>query len=388
MRLQLILPHVVPEEIHAPTVCPYKGCGGRRFQLHQVVEKPLRDTRYPTVEAQRHECLRCGRTFRVYPRGVSRAQTSLRVKGLAVLLYLLGLSYGAVSLALEALGVYLCKSRVYDAVQAAAARVPGLKREQVFGGLQTPALGSDLTSVKVNGQWLTLGLTVDDISGLVLTIDDLDGEDAETLQKWMEPIAAAVGAQILVTDDADALKSVAEELGLDQQVCKSHVKRNTEALIETLQPEAVRDADGSLAAIGVAPEQAATDLKRLGEMIRMRRPQNVDELGEMHLRYMGASPPGAGEKASVAYRLRLLFLDRWNLWPRLTRYRTWQGPHGETIDGTNNDSERAIGWWIKERYRTMRGYKRRKSAVNVSRLLAWCGNHLNRGGADLSSLVA
>lgn len=57
------------------------------------------------------------------------------------------------------------------------------------------------------------------------------------------------------------------------------------------------------------------------------------------------------------------------------------------LDGTNNSSERTIGWWIKERYRTMRGYKRRKSAVNVSRLLAWCGNHWNCGGADLSLLL-
>ena len=103
---------------------------------------------------------------------------------------------------------------------------------------------------------------------------------------------------------------------------------------------------------------------------------------------IAASPPRAGEKATTAYRLRLLFLDRWNLWPRLTKYRTWQGPDGETLDGTNNGSERAIGWWIKERYRTMRGYKRPKSAVNVSRLLAWCGNHLNTGGADLSLLLA
>ena len=388
MRLKMILPEVVPTEIRRPLLCPYKGCGGRHFRLHQVVEKPLRDTRYPEVEAHRCECLRCGRTFRVYPRGVTRAQISLRVKGLGVLLYLLGLSYGAVSLALEALGVYMCKSGVYDAVQAVAERVPGLKREQVFEGLKTPALGGDLTSVKVNGQWLTLGLTVDDISGLVLTIDELAGEDAETLKEWLAPIAEAVGAQIVVTDDADALKTVVDELGLDQQVCKGHVKRNTESLIETLQLEATSDADGSLAVIGVTSEQAVADLRRLGELIRTRRPQDVDELAEMHLRYIGASPPGAGEKASVAYRLRLLFLDRWNLWPRLTRYRTWQGPHGETIDGTNNDSERAIGWWIKERYRTMRGYKRTKSAVNVSRLLAWCGNHLNRGGADLSLLVA
>lgn len=388
MRLKLILPRVVATEIQPPMQCPYPGCGGQRFRFHQAVRKPLRDTRYLEVEAHRYQCLRCGRTWRVYPKGVTGAQTSLRVKGLAVLLYLLGLSYGAVSLALDALGVYLCKSGVYDAVQAVAERVPGLKRTQVFAGVQTPALGGDLTSVKVNGQWLTLGLTVDDLSGLVLTVDDLAGEDAQTLREWIEPIAEAVGAQILVTDDADALKMVADALGLEQQVCKGHVKRNTQALIDSLLPEATIDADGSLAASGVTVEQAVADLRRLGELICTRRPEDVDALADMHLRYVGGCAPEAGQKATVAYRLRLLFLDRWNLWSRLTRYRSWRGPHGETLDGTNNGAERAIGWWVKERYRTMRGYKRVKSAVNVSRLLAWCGNHLNRGGADLSSLVA
>ena len=39
-----------------------------------------------------------------------------------------------------------------------------------------------------------------------------------------------------------------------------------------------------------------------------------------------------------------------------TQHHTWKGPKGETLDGTNNACERAIGWWIKERYRTMRGY--------------------------------
>jgi hypothetical protein len=304
------------------------------------------------------------------------------------MLYLLGLSYGAVSLALEALGVYMCKSRVYDTVQAVAERVPGLKQSQVFAGLKTPALGGDLTSVKVNGEWLTLGLTVDDLSGMVLSIDDLSGEDAKTLQEWLGPIAAAVEAKILVTDDADAFKRAADELDLDQQVCKGHVQRNTEALVESLQSEAKEDADGSLSPIGITPARAVADLKRLDELARTRRPEDEEKLAELHWRYIDASPPGAGQKASVAYRLRMLFLDRWNLWSRLTRYRHWRGPNGETIDGTNNGSERAIGWWVKERYRTMRGYKRKKSTVNVSRLLAWCGNHLDRGGADLSLLLS
>ena len=351
------------------------------------MDKPLKDTGYGVVTAHRYRCLRCQRTFRVYPQGVTRAQTSQRVTGLAVMLYLLGLSYGATSLALEALGVYMSKTSVYEAVQAAAEKVPGLKRDEVFAGLRTPALGGDLTSVKCRGEWLPLGLAVDDTTGLVLTVDELSAGDAETLKKWLEPIAEAVDANLLVSDDADAFKTVANELGLEHQVCKSHVKRNTEVLIDNLESLAGSDQDGSLATIGVTPEQTLKDLKRLGELILSRQPEEENELEEMHHRYTEAVPPGRGEKATVAYRLRLMYLDRWNLWRPLTRYRTWQGPKGETVDGTNNGCERAIGWWIKERYRTMRGYKRPKSAVNVSRLLAWCGNHLNKGGADLALLI-
>jgi len=386
MRLHLVLPRVEPTNVKAPTVCP--ACGGRHLRLHQEVEKPLRDTVYLRVTAFRYGCLKCGGTHRVYPVGVSRCHSSKRVKGLAILLYLLGLSYGAVSLTLDALGVYLCKSRVYDTVQDAARRVPGMKQQKIFTGVRTPVLGGDVTSVKCSGRWLQLGLTVDDTGGLVLTVDGLDGEDAQTLEAWIAPIAAQVEAELLVTDDADGFKKVADNVGLKHQVCKSHVKRNTDALIETLKPLAEADKDGSLAANGVSPQQAVADLERLGELIRSRQPQQEDELGMMHQRYIAARPPGENEQASVAYRLRLLFLDRWTLWRRLTRYRTWQGPAGETIDGTNNNSERAIGWWIKERYRTMRGYKRAESAVNVSRLLAWCGNQLNSGGADLDSLIA
>ena len=388
MRLQLILPQVKPMEFKEPTVCAHKGCQGRYFEHHQEVDKPLKDTMYGAVSAHRYRCLRCKRTFRVYPQGVTQAQTSQRVKGLAVMLYLLGLSYGAVSLALEALGVYMCKSSVYEAVQAAAEKVPGLKRNEVFAGLRTSALGGDLTSVKCNGEWLHLGLAVDDMTGLVLTVDELSAEDAEALKEWLEPIAQAVEAELLVSDDADAFKTVADELGLEHQVCKSHVKRNTETLADNLASLAGSDAGGSLAAIGIRPEQALKDLKRLGELILSRQPEEEDELGEMHQRYIEAKPPVQGEKATVAYRLRLLFLDRWSIWRRLTRYRIWKDAKGETVDGTNNGCERAIGWWVKERYRTMRGYKRPKSAVNVSRLLAWCGNHLERGGADLALLIA
>ena len=93
--------------------------------------------------------------------------------------------------------------------------------------------------------WLHLGISVDAITGLTLTIDGLEAEDAKTLKEWMEPIAKSVGAEVLVTDDADALKTVADGLELKHQVCKSHVGRNTQDLIDELCPKAANDEDGS-----------------------------------------------------------------------------------------------------------------------------------------------
>jgi hypothetical protein len=59
-----------------------------------------------------------------------------------------------------------------------------------------------------------------------------------------------------------AQKTAADELGLLHQVCKSHVKRNTEALIDDLRPLVAKDNDGSLQAIGVEPAQALADASR------------------------------------------------------------------------------------------------------------------------------
>ena len=164
-----------------------------------------------------------------------------------------------------------------------------------------------------------------------------------------------------------------------------------------------KDADGSLEAIGVKPEQAVADCEELlprgvgghgtARLVREREPGlEAEELLEaIHRRYIAASPPKRNGEEKVdmtlAYRLRLFSLDRWNLWPRLTFYRGWQDEDGERLDGTNNATERAIGWWVKERYRTMRGYKREQSVRNVSRLIAWAGSQLNTGGANLAAVI-
>ncbi len=394
MRLKLILPPVDPTRFPDPDRCPQAGCGGRHFQLHQAVPKPVRDTQVAQTTAGRYRCVRCRHTFRVYPPGVSHRHTSARLRGVAVMLYVLGLSYGAVALVLDALGHPLSKTAVYYAVQAAGERVPGLRRDGVrapVGQVFVAALGADLTSVKCAGQWLTVGVAVDAVHGLALTVDVLENGEAATLTAWIGELAAVVGATVLVTDDADGFKTAADQTGLDQQVCVAHVARNTGAWVARLTPALARDADGSLAAIGVSPTQALTDLHTIQTLIDSREPDPaaVTTLRSIHVRYAAAATPrqAGTETASLAYRLRLFSLDRWNLWRRLIRYRTWEGPDGEVLDGTNNATERAIGWWVKERYRPMRGYKRPQSIRNVSRLIAWAGNQLDGPGADLAVVI-
>ena len=388
MRLNLILPKVEPNAFEYPKKCPRKGCPGMRFIPRQEVSKKIVDVKHPEVTAWRCECRKCGHVFRVYPKGVSQKQISKRVNGMAVMLYILGLSYGAVEIVLNSLGKGIGKTSVFRAVQAVAEQVPGLKREKLLGGYQTKAVGVDVTSVRCKGQWVTVGIAVDAVNGMVLSIDHLPGEDAEQLQAWLEPILDAVDADVVVSDDADAFKIVADETGRSQQVCKSHVGRNTEALVAELSALISAGQDHSLDAIGISPEQALTDLASLKEMIHTRRPEDQSCLEEIYLRYAQARKPGKGKKYDVAYRMRNLFMDRWNLWPRLTFYRTWKDEYGnEILDGTNNHCERAIGWWIKERYRSMRGYKQEQSALGISRLIAFAGNNLAHG-LPLADLMA
>ncbi len=78
-------------------------------------------------------------------------------------------------------------------MQATAQAVPELKRKQIVEGYRTPALRGDLTSVRCKGKWLPLGVIVDPLQGWVLSIDQLDGEEAQTLWAWIAPIADQAG---------------------------------------------------------------------------------------------------------------------------------------------------------------------------------------------------
>ncbi len=203
-RLSLTLPQMDVQKPAVPTRCPYDDCQSTNLRLHQEVVKPLRDTRYQQVIAYRYQCMTCKRTFRVYPPGVNSAPTSQRVKELGITLYMLGLSYRAASHILEAAGVYLCASCIYSAVKTALNERPELRRQHIFEMVKTFSQ-TNTTKVRYHGRWLPLSLSVDGSGDnsydMMLTLDDLTDEDAESLQTSIAPLA-----QVRVETVSDSVK--------------------------------------------------------------------------------------------------------------------------------------------------------------------------------------
>ena len=234
MHISVRLPKLEPNAIQPPTRCPLKypktrrRCTGTRFKMHQAhCRKPVRDLRHTQVIAQRYRCLKCQRTFRVYPEGVSQDQLAASLKALSVLLYMLGISYQGVADLLESLLHPVCKTTVYHNVQAAGKKVRQLRRawrQQHTGKMQV--LGIDFTHHMQRARSNCGRVASAVLKGETMDIELVEAEASVRVLQWIRAIAAQIGAEIVVTDDADALKTVADELGCQQQICRAHVNRN------------------------------------------------------------------------------------------------------------------------------------------------------------------
>jgi transposase-like protein len=307
-----------------------------------------------------------------------------------VLLSVLGLSYQGVADLLEALHYPLAKTTVYENVQAAGQRAIQLRHQWVhqLAG-QVKVLGLDFTHVKCNGQEKIVAVATAVLQGASLDFDLLPSESALHTKQWIEDLARVVSAEILVTDDADGLKTVADDLGLRHQICRAHVNRNAHDLIGTLGEKALEHPDAvpwELDPAHVSVDQFLEDLQTAEFVIAALPSNGQAQLEQLLERYQFAPPPSQGQRATMWYRFRRFVLDWSENWARLSLFQSWRGPQQEKLDGTNNVTEQVIGQRVKERYRTMRGYKRDKSILNVSSLTAWLG--MKRHENELSALVA
>jgi len=394
MHICVRLPKVESSELDVPEQCPWRHpetnrrCTGRHFKLHQrLCVKKVRDLQQEQVIVYRYRCLKCQQTFRVYPRGVTHAQQSDALKALSVLLYLLGLSYQGVVDLLTALEHPISVGTVFNNVQAAGKNARRLRGRWLKGQAgKVKVMGIDCTHVKCLTQDTIVAVATNLLTGAPLTIDVLAAETALQLEDWIRDLAKQLGVEILVTDDADSMKNVADALGLSHQICRAHVNRNVHDLVAALGTKALEHPDRVPWEVpGLTVEQFLEDVETVEDLIKGLPANGQAEMLKLAERYQGAPPPPQGGRASMWYRLRLLTLDWSENWARLTLFQRWRSPTKQKLDGTNNASEQAIGQCVKERYRTMRTYKRKPSIVNVSGLLGWLW--MQRTDYDLGAVV-
>ena len=333
----LHLPEVKYCQETRPSQCPY--CQGQTFQRWGGAVKRVRDSKFREVWVYRYRCCHCRRTFRHYPVGVDRASQTQRMRALAAIGWMLGMSYRGLRVFLGAMGVELGRMSIWRDVQA---RAQQLLRERYWKPVRV--LGVDGAYVRGWGKTQAVLIAVDLGTGQPVTVGYVDEKDPRAVKKFLESLVQRLGVGVIVTDDLFSYKVAAEELGVEQQICQFHVRRwvgrTIHELKEVLPPEWVEVAEEVRQILRDLPIEGD---KRLVALLRQLPPSQTGR---------------SGKDATPLDQLRLLMVRLANNWAHF-RVFDWQ----REVPWTNNPTEQVIGK-MKMRARTVRGYKTRSGMTS------------------------
>lgn len=328
VRLQL--PEVKVCETSRPRRCPH--CGGEIFQRWGGKVRPVRDPQVHQVTVYRYRCNRCQHTFRHYPEGIDQAQQTQRMRALAAISWLLGLSYRGLSGLLAAFGLTISRMTGWRDVQERAQQLQGQ-----WKGKKVRVIGVDGAYVRGWGKTQPVLVVIDIGSGKPITLGYVDEKDPQAVKKFLEPLVKQLGVSVMVTDDLLSYKQAADRLGLEHQICQFHVRRWVGRALYELQQSLPAE---WLWMVGKV-RQILMDLpiegdKRLLSLYRQLPPSQMGRPG-------GEYTP-VEQLRSVIIRLE----ENW------ARFRVFDYQLG--VPWTNNPTEQGIGR-MKMRARTVRGYK-------------------------------
>ncbi len=325
----LQLPVVKRKSRTRPKRCRY--CQGETFQRWGKVSKPVRDSRCRHVQVYRYRCCHCGRTFRHYPQGVDQADQTQRMRKLAAIYWVLGMSLRNVVLALSAFGVKLSHMTVWRDLQEQAELS---QRQHHWKAVRV--LGVDGAYPLLKGKKPSVLIAVDLGDGRPVAIGRVDESNPQAVRRWLAPLVQRLGVSVIVTDDLASFRTAAQRLGLEHQVCQFHVRRwvgrTLHELGQSVPKEWLWVLDEIRSLLAELPLQGDRRLFELWKQIPERR---IGQTGER----------------SPLEKLRNLLIRLSEHWDSY-RVFDWQ----PEVPWTNNGTEQVIGK-MKMRSRTVRGYK-------------------------------
>jgi transposase-like protein len=325
----LQLPVVKRKTEIRPQKCRY--CSGETFQRWGKVKKPVRDNRCRYVFVYRYRCCSCHRTFRHHPDGVDQADQTQRLRKLASLLWVMGLSLRGVPTALAAFGVSLSHMSVWRDNQEQSEL---LEKQRRWQGVRV--LGLDGAYPLGWGKKRPVLIAVDLGNGVPVAIGQVDESNPQAVRRFLEPLVQRLGVSVIVTDDLVSFRTVAEKLGLEQQVCQFHVRRWVSNALRELQ--------------AILSQEWQWILEEIRRLLAELPPEGSRRLFELWKQIPERRTGQAGERSPLE-QLRHLLIRLSEHWDSY-RVFDWQ----PDVPWTNNGTERVIGR-MKMRSRTVRGYK-------------------------------
>ncbi len=333
----LKLPDVKSEAEGRPEQCP--SCKGDIFQRWGGQMRQIRDPHVHDMMVHRYRCCSCRHTFRHYPPGVDQAQQSQRLRQLAALCWVLGLSYRGIAAVFAAFGVGIGRMSAWRDAQELAGQ---LKRKRIWKPVRV--LGLDGAYVRAWGGVRPVLVAVDLGEGKPVAIGCVDEFDPQAVRRFLEPLVKRLGVSVIVTDDLVHYKTVAGKLDLEHQICQFHVRRwvarTLKELRQTVPEEWLWVIDEIQQLMAELPLEGSKRLYELWKQIPLGRRGRMDQ------------------PLSPLDQLRQLLLRLSEHWPQY-RVFDWQ----PDVPWTNNGTEQVIGR-MKMRSRTVRGYKTQPGLLN------------------------
>jgi transposase len=325
----LKLPDVKSEAEGRPERCP--SCKGETFQRWGGQLRQIRDPQVRYVLVYRYRCCRCHHTFRHYPSGVDRAQQSQRLRKLAALMWVMGLSYRGIATLLPVFGIRIGRMSAWRDEQVWAEQ---LRQQRKWKPVQV--LGVDGAYVRAFGAVRPVLVAVDMGAGQPVAIGYVDEYNPDAVRRWLEPLVKRLGVSVIVTDDLAQYKIVAQKLDLEHQICQFHVRRWVGRVLKELHTSLP------------PPWQ-----EMLAEVKQLLQELPIDGSRRLFERWKQIDVPRSArdEPRTPVDQLRDLLIRLSEHWESY-RIFDWQ----PDVPWTNNTTEQIIGR-MKVRSRTVRGYK-------------------------------
>ncbi len=185
----LRFPELVDGPDERPRQCPH--CSSQILQRWGRVARKIQDTDGCEVEMYRYRCGMCGRTFRGYPRGVDQNNWTVRLRYLAALAWVLGLSSREVAGFFQNLGIDLSHVTIWrygqemlaeDDDPQSACRTRKYTLDKTFIRHVSPRLGVVILVDLGNGHYQVLG-----------TVDEYNPREVKS---WLEPMLRDTDIQV------------------------------------------------------------------------------------------------------------------------------------------------------------------------------------------------